>query len=350
MAKQQQMGSTRSMKKATIRDVAAKAGVALGTVSRVLNDHPSVTPPTRRSVQAAIEALGYERDAVAGSLRNARTRLVACAIRDFDIPAFAGYVKAAEAVFRDAGYTLLLASTSNEKNVELALLRGFAQRRVEGVMMTMSNEADAELAAAIIGAPMPVVLIDRELLPQVDRVMADHQAGAEQATSHLISLGHRRIGMIVGDPAAHPSRSRIEGYRLAHARRGIEIDPALIRDHALSNEITLRETSALLSGSKPPSALFVAAMDMLPGALRAIRGSGLEPGRDVAVIAGSDSDLAELGNPPISALSWDRAEMGRHAAEMLLNRIRDPRPREGRCVTLPVSLVVRGDSQRRVRS
>lgn len=329
------------IKKATIRDVAAKAGLALGTVSRVLNDHPSVTPQARRKVQEAIKALGYERDAVAGSMRNARTRMVACAIRDFDIPAFASYVKAAEDVFRRAGYTLLLASTSNERDVEIALLRGFAQRRVEGVMMTMSDEADAELAEAIVAAPMPIVLIDRDLLPNVDRVMADHRSGAEQAIEHLLSLGHTRIGMIVGDPAAYPSRSRIAGYRNAHARRGLAVDESLIRDHALSNEITFRETSALLSAPDRPTALFVAAVDMLAGTLRALRSSGLEPGRDIAIVAGSDSDLAELGSPPVSALSWDRAEMGRHAAEMLLDRIRDPQPRPPRCVRLPVSLVVR---------
>lgn len=333
------------IKKATIRDVAAKAGLALGTVSRVLNDHPSVTPQARRKVQEAIKALGYERDAVAGSMRNARTRMVACAIRDFDIPAFSSYVKAAEDVFRRAGYTLLLASTSNEKDVEIALLRGFAQRRVEGVMMTMSDEADAELAEAIVAAPMPIVLIDRELLPNVDRVMADHQSGAEQAIEHLLSLGHTRIGMIVGDPAAYPSRSRIAGYRQAHAKRGVVVDEALIRDHALSNEITFRETCALLSAADRPTGLFVAAVDMLAGTLRALRSSGLEPGRDIAIVAGSDSDLAELGSPPISALSWDRAEMGRHAAEMLLDRIRDPQPHAPRCVRLPVSLVVRSQQR-----
>jgi LacI family transcriptional regulator len=333
-----------AIKKATIRDVAARAGVSLGTVSRVLNDHPSVTPRARGTVQEAIRTLGYQRDAIAGSLRNARTRMVACAIRDFDIPAFAGYVKAAEAVLRRAGYTLLLASTSNEKDVEFALLRGFAQRRVEGVMMTMSDETDAELASAIVGAPMPIVLIDREMLQHVDRVMADHQSGAEEATGHLLSLGHTRIGMIVGDPAAYPSRSRIAGFRRAHAQRGIEVDDALIRDHALSNEITFRETCALLSGPNRATAVFVAAVDMLAGALRAIRSSGLEPGRDITIVAGSDSDLAELGTPPVSALSWDRAEMGRHAAEMLLERIRDPQPRAPRCVRLPVSLIVRGSS------
>jgi LacI family transcriptional regulator len=127
-----------------------------------------------------------------------------------------------------------------------------------------------------------------------------------------------------------------------HAQRGVAVDEALIRDHALSNEIAFRETCALLSTADRPTALFVAAMDMLAGTLRALRSNGLQPGRDIDLVAGSDSDLAELGTPPISALSWDRAEMGRHAAEMLLDRIRDPQPRAPRCVRLPVSLVVRG--------
>lgn len=180
----------------------------------------------------------------------------------------------------------------------------------------MSDEADAGLAQAIAGAPMPIVLIDRELLQNVDRVMADHQSGAEQAIEHLLSLGHTRIGMIFSDPAAYPSRSRIVGYRQAHAKRGVVIDGALIRDHALSNEITFRETCALLSAAERPTALFAAA--------------GWSPG------ATSRSSPAAILTSPISALSWDRAETGRHAAEMLLDRIRDFQPRAPRCVRLPV--------------
>lgn len=331
----------RQGQRATIRDVAALAGVAVGTVSRVLNGHKSVTAEARERVQQAIAQLGYQRDAVAGSMRSGQTGVVACAVRDYD---FASYVKAAEEVFKQAGYILVIASTSNDKAVEIDLLRNFAQRRIDGVMMTMSNESDPELVAAILNAPMPVILIDRESLSAVDRVMADHLGGARQATEYLLSLGHRRVGLIVGDPNAYPSRGRIEGYGEAHAAKGVPLDDTLIRRHVLTNEIAFRETFALLSAERPPTAIFVAAMDMLPGAIRAVRASGRVIGKDIAIVAGSDSDLAELGTPPITALSWDNAEMGRQAATMLLRRIRGQSAEEPQCVRFPVSLVVRAST------
>lgn len=326
----------------TIRDVAAAADVAIGTVSRVLNDHHSVTREVRERVQKTIATLGYQRNVIAQSMRSASTKMVACAIRDFDIPGFASYVKAAEATFRAAGYTFILASTANDKNVELSLLQTFGQRRVDGVMMTMSDEADPDLIAAITNASMPVVLIDRELVQSVDSVTADHRSGARQATEYLLSLGHRRIALLVGDPKAYPSRSRIEGYTEAHRAYGLEIDPQLIRDRLLSNEATFRESAALLGRSERPTAIYAAGLDMLPGALRAVHASGLAVGREISIVSGSDSDLAELSTPPITALQWDRSEMGRHAAEMLLNRMEQERQPPPRSIRVPVSLVVRG--------
>lgn len=326
----------------TIRDVAAAADVAVGTVSRVLNDHHSVTKEIRERVQKTISTLGYQRNAIAQSMRSFRTKMVACAIRDFDIPAFASYVKAAEATFRSAGYTFILASTSNAKTVELSLLQTFSQRRVDGVMMTMSDETDPDLVNAITNADMPIVLIDRELVQSVDSVSADHRSGARQATEYLLSLGHRRIALLVGDPKAYPSRSRIEGYTDAHRSFGIPVDEHLVRDRLLSNEATFRETAALLGRSERPTAIYAAGLDTLSGPLRAVRTAGLVVGKDISIISGNDSDLAELNTPPITALRWDRSEMGRHAAEMLLDRIDQGTQSPPRRIRLPVSLVVRG--------
>ena len=335
-------GKTAMKRNVTIRDVAAAADVAIGTVSRVLNDHHSVTKEVRERVQKTISAMGYQRDAIAQSMRSTRTKMVACAIRDFDIPAFASYVKAAEATFRNAGYTFILASTANAKNVELDLLQTFGQRRVDGVMMTMSDETDADLVDAITSATMPIVLIDRELVQSVDSVSADHRSGARQATEYLLSLGHRRIALLVGDPKAYPSRSRIEGYKEAYQSFGLQIDANLVRDRLLSNEATFRETAALLGRKERPTAIYAAGLDTLSGPLRAVRAAGLVVGQDISIISGNDSDLAELSTPPITALRWDRSEMGRHAAEMLLDRIDQGMQSPPRCIRLPVSLVVRG--------
>lgn len=328
-----------------VRDVARAAGVAVGTVSRVLNDHLTVTRELRERVERAMADLGYEVDVTAQSMRAGRSRLVACAIRDFDIPRFALFIKEAEAVLREAGYTLLLASTTNRPEVEISLLRAFRRRRVDGVMMTLSDEAHRDVRQALAEAPMPVLLIDRDSIEALDRVTADHRLGARLATSHLLGLGHRRIAMLVGDIKAFPSRSRLEGFREAYSAAGIAPDSRLSRDNVLSSEDAYRATASLMNLADPPTALFVAAMDMLGGCLRALRTMRIAVGDGISVVTGSDSDLAELHTPPITAIEWDLAAMGRHAATMLLERMRGDEIELGRALTVPTELIIRGSSR-----
>ncbi|RVT97501.1 LacI family transcriptional regulator [Rhodovarius crocodyli] len=322
--------------KAKIRDVARAAAVSVGTVSRVLNEHPTVTAPVRERVRAAIDALGYERDSIAQSMRGGTTHLVACAIRDFDIPRFATFIKEAERVLREAGYTLILASTSNSAEVEVGLLRAFAARRVDGVMTTISDESNPAVATALRDAPMPVLLIDRDLPGRADRVFADHGAGVQAAARHLLDMGHRRIAMLVGDTRAFPSRSRVAGFE-----GSVAPEARLLRERVLTAEDAFRETTSLMSLPEPPTALIIGAMDMLGGCLRALKAVGARLGQDVSVIAGSDSELAELMEPGVTAIAWDLAEMGRHAAAMLLERMRGTAPDSGRSLKLPTRLVVR---------
>lgn len=328
-----------------VRDVAREAGVAVGTVSRVLNDHPTVTRELRVRVEKAMADLGYEVDVTAQSMRAGRSRLVACAIRDFDIPRFALFIKEAEAVLREAGYTLLLASTTNRPDVEVSLLRAFRRRRVDGVMMTLSDEEHRDVRMALSEAPMPVLLIDRDSIEALDRVTADHRHGARLATSHLLGLGHRRIAMLVGDIKAFPSRSRLEGFREAYSAAGIATDPRLLRDNVLSSEDAYRATASLMSLKDRPTALFVAAMDTLGGCLRALRTMGIAVGDGISVVAGSDSDLAELHTPSITAIEWDLAAMGRHAATMLLERMRGDEIERGRGLTVRTELIIRESSR-----
>ena len=333
-----------------IRDVARAAGVAVGTVSRVLNGHPAVGEAIRRKVEAAIASLGYERDPVAQSLRGGSTRLVACAIRDFDIPRFGTFIKEAERLLRERGYTLLLSSTSNTPEVEIGLLRAFERRKVDAVMMTISDEAHAGVIDALRRAPMPVLLIDRERITSVDQIAADHRHGARLAVEHLLQLGHRRIAMLVGDTKAFPSRSRVQGYRDAFQAGGVIPAPRLLRDRVLTAEDAFRESMSLMGLPEPPSAIFVAAMDMLGGCLRALRTLRKEVGSDISVVAGNDSELAELHSPPVTAIRWDLAEMGRHAATMLIERLTEAAPDTPRFLLLPTDLTIRQSSRHLARA
>jgi len=305
----------------TIRDVAVAADVAIGTVSRVLNGHKSVSDEVRRRVLKAIKKLKYEPDRVAQSMRLGVTRTVAFATRDISIPGFGAIVNAAEEALRNSGYTLLLAMTDERKDRELNLLRIFQQRRVDAVIMTISNENDTELKKQIRGLDIPIVLLDRENPPHLDAVTLDHRLGIRAATEYLHGLGHTRIALLTGNPSTRPARERIAGFKEASAHLGKQASHGIVQTGAFSAEFGFRAASSLLASPNQPTAIIAGGMAMLTGVLQAIRARGLSIPRDVSLIAGADSDLAALATPSITAVRWSGTDEGRMAVQLLLNRL-----------------------------
>ena len=305
----------------TIREVAVAAKVAVGTVSRVLNGHKSVSDDVRRRVLKAIKKLKYEPDRVAQSMRLGVTRTIAFATRDISIPGYGAIVNAAEEALRARGYTLLLAMTDERKEQELHLLRIFQQRRVDAVIMTTSDETDAELSRQIKNAGMPVVLLDRENPPQLDAVTLDHRRGTRAATEYLHGLGHTRIALLTGRASTRPAAERIAGFKEASERLGKLGSHGVIRAGGFDAEFGFREASSLLSASVRPTAIIAGGMAMLSGVLQAIRARSLSIPNDVSVIAGADSDLAALATPSVTAVRWSCTDEGRMAVQLLLNRL-----------------------------
>jgi LacI family transcriptional regulator len=305
----------------TIRDVAVAANAAIGTVSRVLNGHKSVSDDVRRRVLKAIKRLKYEPDRVAQSMRLGVTRTVAFATRDISIPGFGAIVNAAEEALRSSGYTLLLTMSDERKERELNLLRMFQQRRVDGVIMTTSNENDAEISKQIRGLGIPIVLLDREKPPQLDAITLDHRRGIRAATEYLHGLGHTRIALLTGNPFTRPAHERIAGFKEASARLGKQASHSIIRTGAFSAEFGFREASSLLSVSPRPTAIIAGGMAMLSGVLQAVRARGLTVPGNVSVVAGADSDLAALTTPTVTAVRWSGTDEGRMAVQLLLNRL-----------------------------
>jgi len=325
----------------TIRDVAHAARVAIGTVSRVLNGHKSVSEDVRRRVLKAVEKLNYEPDRVAQSMRLGVTRMVACATRDISIPGLASVVNAAEEVLRSCGYTLLLAITDERKERELDLLRMFQQRRVEAIIMTTSYEEDVELCRHIKQLTIPVVLLDRDQPPELDAVTLDHRRGTRSATEYLLGLGHSRIALLTGRPSTRPARERIAGFNEGLAGAGRQAHRGVVKSGGFSAEFGFRETSSLLSTNPRPTAIIAGGMGMLSGVLQAIRVHGLSIPDDISVVAGADTDLAALATPPITAVRWSGTDEGRMAVQLLLNRLGGNRKGPAQRVMLSTELITR---------
>ncbi len=335
----------------TIREVAKAAGVGIATVSRVVRQKPTVAPELRIRVEKAMRDLGYEPNAAAQSMRTRTTRTIACAIRDSSIPEFASFVRAAEAVVRRAGYTLLLTNTDDDPAQELDLVKVLGRRRVDGLMLTRSQQADTSVNDALRKLGIPIVYIDREPSPIADTVVIDHRHGIRAAVDHLVSLGHERIALLTGRPTMRPARERLSAYEEALRAHGLPVDPALICAQSFFAEQSFHYVSLLLSAEPRPTAIIAGGMALLPAVLRAVQLRGLRVGQDIAIVAGCDSDLAELTSPAITAIRWDIPAWGRTCAQLLLDRIVDGAKDEGgRQIILPTELVIRGSTGVRSRS
>jgi LacI family transcriptional regulator len=327
--------------KPTIKDVARKAGVSLGTASRVLNRHQSVSEAMRARVEQAIVDLGFRPDAVAQSMRRGATQTIGIVIRDITVPVLAGFVKSIQDVLYEAGYTLVIAGSEDRRERELDLLNRLARRRVDGLVMTTSSERDPMLLKAREGLRIPVVLLDRDTPADFDAVLVAHRDGIRRALDHLLDLGHRRVALLTGPGSVRPAAERILGYEDAFSARGLAVDPTLIRTGSFTGEFAYIETSDLLGRGDRPTAIIAGGIAMLAGTLRAVRAHGLRIPEDISIIGGCDSDLAELAAPPVTVLRWSYAEIGKAAAQLLLDRIeRDPN-RPPRRIKFPTELVIR---------
>ncbi len=325
----------------TIEDVARTAGVAVGTVSRVINENASVTPAIREKVQRAIKDIGYVPNAAAQSMRRRTTRTVGVVVHDIIIPAMAAFVKTVQGICQDAGYMLLLANTGGEIENELKILESFAQRQADGLIVTTGTDCNAKLEGALAALDIPTVLLERDRPERFDRVIADHAGGMRAAARHLLQLGHRRIALITGPPEITPGRVRVEGLREAYAEAGVSADEAVIRIGGFSSTYGFEQASLLLSDSRPPSAIIAGGLGMLPGVVRAIKQRGIAIPDELSLVGTSDTPLAELYDPSIAVIRWDFAEVGRLAAQLLLSRIQGLLTNEPRRVLIPTEFVVR---------
>lgn len=308
----------------SIREVAAHAQVAIGTVSRVINGHPSVSDDRRQRVLAAIDALGYVPDIVAQSMRNRRSMTFACVMRDFTVPILSLFIDSMQKEVDAHGFSLMYASSYHDVEHEVRLLKGFAQRRIDGLVIASSSEDSPVLLQALRQARFPVVLIDRDQPAEFDSVRVEHAVGIGDAVRYLAHLGHRRIAIISGEPGVHPTRDRLRGYREAMQQSGLPIRPDWMRAVSFSTEAGYQETRRLLALHERPTALIAGGSALLPGLLAATREAGISVPTDLSVIAGADSDVARLSTPAITSVHWSHDALGRAAGQFLMKRLASP--------------------------
>ncbi|NUO99521.1 MAG: LacI family DNA-binding transcriptional regulator [Nonomuraea sp.] len=319
-----------------MKDVASAAGVALKTVSRVVNDEPGVHPATAERVRAAIDRLGYSRNESARGLRRGMTATIGLVIEDVADPFYAGLSRAVEDVVIEHGCLLLSGSSGEEPGRERELVETFCARRVDGLIVVPAGDDHAYLRGEL-ETGTPVVFADRPPGPEidVDTVLADNAGGAEQAVLHLLEHGHHRIAFLGDDPAIYTAAERLNGY---HKALGGLFDPRLVAMRPPALDDVRADLGRMLALDDPPTALFTGNGRLTVAALRALAG------RRLTLVGFDDFELADLLEPGVSVVAQDPAWMGRVAAELLFRRLRgDQGPSEH--LELPVRLIPRGSGE-----
>lgn len=305
----------------TMKDVASRAGVALKTVSRVVNGEPGVTPETAKRVLGAIEDLGFRRNESARLLRTGRTATLGFITDTWGDPDSAAVYQGLESIALEQGYLLYSGSTDSDPGREEQLSLAMCARRVDGLIIVPTPGSHDYLVSDIEAGVATVFVLRPPELVRADAVVPDERGGAHAAIEHLVAQGHRKIGFL-GGPDGHRSRTLRTGCAEALAAAGLPVDQALLN---LNRE---RLASADLS------AVFCADQEYTRAAIRAVLP------RRVAIVGFGDFPLADLVSPPVSVVSYDPVRIGRTAGELLIRRLGgDQSP--PRRVEVPVRLIAR---------
>jgi len=326
----------------TIRDVARLSGVSPMTVSRVINESVRVSPETRRRVEHAIAELGYVPSRLARGLSRQRTGTIAVIVPDVANPFFTLIVRAAEEVARRADYRVILCDTRADLAVEQDVVGELLAHRVEGIVIAPVSDRSRPHLRRLDRFGVPFVLIDRTVAGvEADAVLGDSAGGAQRLVEHLISLGHRRIGIVVESDEVSTARDRRRGYEAALAGAEIPVDPALVADAPVDPQGGLEGMSRLLELEEPPTAVFAVNNLVALGAIEAVRAAGLDVPRDVALVCFDDIEYASRLYPFLTAMVQPAETFGTLGAQLLLERIEGRGPARGRMVVLPGQFVVR---------
>jgi LacI family transcriptional regulator len=308
---------------ATIKEIAGRAKVSVGTVSNVIAGRASVSPHRRERVLAAIEALDYHPNQVARSLKLRTTHMLGMVISDITNPFFPQLVRGAEEVALQRGYLLITFNTDDNVEREKYVLSVLRQRRVDGILLVVAPSPNRdEHIRSILQSDIPTVCLDRvPTRMEVDSVSVDNVGGARNGVRHLISLGHRKIAILTGPASLQTAAERLQGYTEAFNEARIPMCPDLILEGNFRSESGYQLGRKLLAGADRPTAVFACNNMMSLGLLKSLAELGLRCPEDIAIVMFDDFPMAESFRPRMTAVAQPAYSIGYRGAELLIERI-----------------------------
>jgi LacI family transcriptional regulator len=335
----------KAKRQATIVEVAGRAGVAIGTVSRYLNGHP-VRSANRDQIEDAIQQLGYRKNALAAAMKSELTNTVGFLVprlTEFHAPV----LEHLSQLLRRQGRALLTYCHNDDTASVIDLLKFFDSHRVD--CLVMDGRLDAvDRIRELVQNGTPVIFYDNDVRgPSVDRIFVENRAASYRAVGHLLDIGHTRIAVLTGDTKNWTGRERFEGYRQAMIGRGIEINPDYVLDMHWSENEAFSGMLKLLTLREPPTALFCCNYNMTMGALRMIKEHGLKVPDDISLVSFDDVPLFRLHETGITAIGQPIAKIAETIASLLSLRLSDRGATHSpHTIVLDCDIILRGSTRR----
>lgn len=307
--------------RATIKDVARKAGVSTATVSYVLNGTRRVNIETALKIRKTINKLNYRPNRIAQSLVTKSSRIIGVLISNISDPFFSPIVRGIEDVANQSKYTVMIGNSDENYLKAMQYLEFSTQHWLDGLIISPTSNFD-KLHQKLYDLDIPIVLVNRRSEGlKVDVVETDNKLGAYLAVKHLISLNHSRIGLVSGPISVSTYADRLQGYMQAFKESGLPVINDLIRVGGYHYDSAYSLTNELLNSLNPPTALFIASGRLSRGAFQAIKELGLSMPEDLSFITFDETEWASLVNPALTSVAQQTYKMGQTAATLLFERL-----------------------------
>lgn len=307
----------------TLKDIAKKSGFSIATVSKVLNNKKGISSKTREKILKIAKELNYIPSYPAISVKSNKTNTIGLLISDIANPFFPEIVKGIERVAYNHGFNLILCNTNEDEKREDIYIDLLLKKRIDGLIAVPSNFRDRKKWKTILTFGIPLLILDRKIKNlDTDYVVVDNAEGAFKGISHLIDMGHSKIGILTGDLKISTGKERFQGVLKAVKLYGIEKDIVIV-DSKFTKEAAFNATKYLLNGKKEITAIFFPNNITTLGGLKAISEAKLKIPHEISVISFDDMEWFSLYTPPITAIAQPSYTIGTTAATILIHRIKD---------------------------
>lgn len=323
-----------------IRAVSKLASVSVATVSRALRKPELVSERTRKKVEEAAREAGYKPNMMAVNFRSKKSHAILVLVPDVSNIFFSKVISGIQIAAKERGYNIILGNTMGEKSLEQDLATMMQTNRADGIIQLSASFPlpEEELEN---GARLPIVncceCVSDNSMPTIT---LDNKGAGEAITEHLVSLGHKRIGAILGPASSPLTNERLDGYKTALKKVGIAIDHALQAPADFSIESGFEAAGKLLALDNPPTAIFCFSDEMAIGAIKRIKQQGLRVPEDISVAGFDDLDFSSYVDPPLTTIKQPNRRFGARSTEMLIDILED-KPLQNQHITLPYDLIIR---------